>query len=64
MKEHLCAPFNYCICSAQALEPNERCPVHGFGFYPDKCRFCGRFISKSASNIKENSHNDLQIVYK
>lgn len=34
----------FCLCSVAALEPNERCPFHG---YPplNVCLACNRFIS-------------------
>jgi hypothetical protein len=27
-----------------ALEPDERCPVHGPGEFPPRCAECGRFL--------------------
>ena len=44
MKEHTCKEIDYCICSSQALEPDEQCPKHGGGVWPPRCMYCGRFM--------------------
>jgi len=41
---HVCVEDKSCICSPQALEPDESCPVHGAGEHPKRCGICGRFI--------------------
>jgi hypothetical protein len=33
-----------CRCSIQGLEPNEDCPIHGFGEWPPRCEACGKFM--------------------
>lgn len=44
MSEHICHERDYCVCSSQGLEPDEKCRSHGYGEYPDRCVECGRFI--------------------
>jgi hypothetical protein len=46
MKKHKCEPDYYCCCNTIGLEPDEDCPIHGFGHYIPHCIMCGRFISK------------------
>ena len=41
---HICKELDYCICSSQALEPEDFCPKHGMREYPSRCVICGRFI--------------------
>ena len=33
-----------CVCSMQALEPDEQCPIHGTGEWPPRCEVCGCFM--------------------
>jgi hypothetical protein len=33
-----------CVCSVQALEPDESCPIHGAGEWPPRCEECGCFM--------------------
>lgn len=35
---------NTCICYILALEPNENCPIHGYGEWPPRCKICGKFM--------------------
>jgi hypothetical protein len=46
---HVCSPDMGCICSLQALEPDEDCPKHGYPF-PPRCA-CGRFVKWRISNM-------------
>jgi hypothetical protein len=39
---HVCKTMRYCVCSVQALEPDEDCPIHGCAQQP-RCE-CGRFV--------------------
>lgn len=41
---HICSSADYCTCSMSALEPNERCAVHGAGEWPPRCQYCGRYL--------------------
>lgn len=44
MPKHKCTnKGGSCLCSMQATEPNEKCPIHG---YPDprRCVLCGKWI--------------------
>jgi hypothetical protein len=45
-KPHVCREGATCTCNTQALEPDENCPVHGFGPYPPRCVECGRFMKR------------------
>jgi hypothetical protein len=42
--KHDCKVIDYCICSSQALEPDENCPIHGYGIWPPRCMHCGKFM--------------------
>jgi hypothetical protein len=44
MNPHRCRKSDVCRCYPLALEPNERCPLHGCGDWPPRCGECGRFI--------------------
>ena len=46
---HECRESKTCMCSLTALEPNESCPVHGWGEYPPRCCECGRFLKRERS---------------
>lgn len=47
-KNHICSNIKYCTCYSLALEPNEDCVIHGFGFYKQpRCIYCGRFMKKN-----------------
>ena len=43
---HECRREDYCRCSPVALEPDERCEIHGRGEWPPRCVECGRFLSR------------------
>lgn len=34
------------MCSIQALEPDEECPVHGIGEWPPRCVYCGQYMKQ------------------
>lgn len=55
MKPHECHEDNSCCCSMQALEPDEECPVHGFGEWPPRCGICGRFIKRTYEQLSPTS---------
>lgn len=43
--EHICKEIDYCTCNIEALEPNEKCPIHsGYRPWPPRCYICGRFM--------------------
>jgi hypothetical protein len=42
--EHECCMIIYCQCNSQALEPDEKCTVHGGAWWPPRCSTCGRFM--------------------
>lgn len=42
---HKCKELKYCICSSTALEPDEDCPIHGFGPGIPRCS-CGKFVKR------------------
>jgi hypothetical protein len=44
MKDHVCRRPSTCICSIQAIEPKEDCPIHGSAEWPPRCETCGRFL--------------------
>jgi hypothetical protein len=44
MKPHKHRESTTCCCWLQALEPNENCPVHGWGPWPPRCEECGQFL--------------------
>lgn len=44
MSAHICEEGKGCVCSLQALEPDEDCPVHGPGPWPPRCASCGKFM--------------------
>ena len=52
--KHICKPPDYCICSLQALEPDEKCPIHGCGDFPEHCMICGRFLKWKHDGIEDN----------
>jgi len=43
--EHTCRKSSTCTCNSGriAIEPSEKCPVHGCPF-PPRCGECGRFL--------------------
>lgn len=41
---HGCKEDMTCICYTLALEPDDRCPMHGYP-WPPRCR-CGRFVKR------------------
>lgn len=43
--KHKCKELIYCYCDLQALEPDENCPIHGFGPSIPRCS-CGKFVMK------------------
>ena len=47
MTPHTCAPARTCLCSIVGLEPDEDCPIHGFGD-DRRCETCGRFMKRHA----------------
>lgn len=51
MKKHICQRNKTCICSQLKLEPDEQCPIHGYGEWPPRCEICGRFMKW---DIKDN----------
>lgn len=44
-KEHKHESSRTCKCSIIADEPNEKCPVHGYGEYLRRCAICEQFFS-------------------
>jgi hypothetical protein len=44
VKTHICIENKYCICSVQAIEPDENCPIHSAGEWPPRCAECGKFM--------------------
>lgn len=56
MVPHVCKPYKACRCSMNADEPNENCPVHGFGD-DRRCGTCGRFLARP-DHQKAAEHND------
>lgn len=55
-KPHVCRESRSCVCSIQALEPDEECPVHGVGEWPPRCDVCGRFMKWSKSSVFKSFH--------
>ena len=54
MKPHKCEIGHYCMCSIVALEPDNSCPIHGFGWYDTpRCIHCGRFMKKEKKQHDE-----------
>jgi hypothetical protein len=51
MSDHECREGRSCVCSIQALEPDETCPVHGCGEYPPRCYECGRYFKQEMTEI-------------
>ena len=51
-KTHECRYTPVCCCNILAGEPDERCPVHGFG--PDRktCDACGRFMPRESTPVE------------
>ena len=37
MKPYVCKELDVCNCYVMALEPNENCPIHGYGSYLPRC---------------------------
>lgn len=56
---HVCTEDHSCICSMQALEPDEKCPKHGGGSYLARCGKCGRFV-----NRHKNDNQFFTLSYK
>ena len=52
IKSHICHESKTCCCSLQVLEPDEECPVHGWGEYPPRCEICGRFVKIKSLEIE------------
>lgn len=48
--KHECKESRTCCCSILADEPNEDCPVHGWGPYPPRCETCGKFMPVADCN--------------
>jgi len=44
MKAHEHQRPQTCCCYQLALEPSERCPVHGCGEWPPRCEECGQYM--------------------
>ena len=44
MKQHEHKRPAMCSCDIQGLEPDEECPVHGYGEFPPRCEMCGQFM--------------------
>lgn len=44
--EHFCKESSTCTCHLLASEPDEKCPVHGVGKWPPRCKYCGRFMKR------------------
>ena len=47
-ESHVCKESRTCCCYQLALEPDEKCPVHGAGEWPPRCETCGKFIGRAA----------------
>lgn len=45
--KHDCKRSTTCACNLQDMEPNEKCPVHGYGEFPPRCEVCGKFMKWS-----------------
>lgn len=58
--KHECKKMDYCICSSQAYEPHEDCPIHGCPAWPPRCMYCGRFIKRGRIPTAEEA--DLKSV--
>lgn len=56
MTPHICHESKTCMCYLLALEPDERCPVHGCGEWPPRCAVCGRFLKR---DIRDNPKAQL-----
>lgn len=50
--KHVCRKSRTCCCSQLADEPDESCPVHGFGDWPPRCEECGRFLPRKVEREK------------
>ena len=48
---HVCRESTTCTCYQLALEPDEECPVHGWGEYPPRCGTCGRFLKRKPLEV-------------
>lgn len=58
MPNHECSPVRYCMCSMDALEPNEQCPVHS-GAVSNRCGICGRYI-RPETGLNNVHHTTIQ----
>lgn len=56
-KPHTCTISKTCSCSIIALEPDEECPVHGWGPDHPSCGVCGRFVAKQNLEEQEPEQN-------
>jgi hypothetical protein len=54
--DHVCEVPKSCICPINALEPDEKCPIHGAGEYPNRCIKCGRYMRTSFYYQTDLSH--------
>jgi len=45
MSDHEHERPNYCTCRMDGLEPDEKCPKHGFDWLP-QCMACGQFMKQ------------------
>lgn len=45
MSDHVCKESRTCCCGNAAIEPAERCPIHGCGDWPPRCGICGKFLA-------------------
>lgn len=62
MKQHTCKESKTCSCSVIGLEPDEECPVHGYGEYPPRCEICGRFIKRTEYIFEDIARNPSQFL--
>lgn len=54
MAEHVCHELDFCICGIVALEPDERCPIHGgTREWPPRCCECGKFMKVEQPNAQD-----------
>ncbi len=58
MEDHTCKESKTCICWLLADEPDESCPVHGWGTYPPRCEVCGGFMKLSVNLGKTETYYD------
>jgi CO dehydrogenase/acetyl-CoA synthase beta subunit len=57
IRHHDCHEDYSCSCSAQGVEPNEDCCMHGSGPWPPRCCLCGRFLPH---DIREQRRKENQ----